>query len=117
MLLAGKSNLPGHLSWLQIFAKQRGSHQRRAATSFNNRRQSALSAGKLNTRIRVQDYKFSSQLLDQATSFRKDIYSLMKYESLYRLNVLESMDQLAEKQQEYNQAKATLMKKKEKLYS
>ena len=41
----------------------------------------------------------------------------MKYESLYRLNVLESMDELAEKQQEYNQAKATLMKKKEKLYS
>lgn len=57
------------------------------------------------------------QLQEQARSFRKDIYSLMKYESLYRINVLEYMDELAIKQQEYNQAKLNLTKKKEKLYA
>lgn len=41
----------------------------------------------------------------------------MKYESLYRINILENMDELALKQQEYNIAKMNLMKKKEKLYS
>lgn len=60
---------------------------------------------------------FSVQLQEQARSFRRDIYSLMKYESLTRINVLEYMDQLAVKQQEYNQAKLNLMKKKEKLYN
>lgn len=41
----------------------------------------------------------------------------MKYESLYKLNMIEAMDQLSVKQQEYNNAKANLLKKKEKLYS
>lgn len=52
----------------------------------------------------------------QAKTFRKEIYSLMKYESLYKLNMLEVMEQLNVKQQEYNSAKASLLKKKEKLY-
>jgi hypothetical protein len=41
----------------------------------------------------------------------------MKYENLYKLNLLEGMDQLSIKQQEYNQVRAALLKKKEKLFS
>lgn len=36
----------------------------------------------------------------------------MKYQSLYRINMLENMDELTIKQQEYNAAKLALNKKK-----
>lgn len=59
----------------------------------------------------------SQQLLLQAKTFRREIYSQMKYENLYKLNLLEAMDQLSIKQQEYNQVRTALLKKKEKLFS
>ena len=56
-------------------------------------------------------------MLEQAGSFRKQIYSLGKYESYYRLGLMESVEALRVRQKEYQQSKAALLKKKDKLYS
>lgn len=79
------------------------------------RSQLQMPAVGLNSPLSILDNltkNYGVQLLEQARSFRRDIYSLMKYESLSRINLLEYMDVLAEKQQEYAQARLNLDKKK-----
>ena len=44
------------------------------------------------------------------------MYSILKYESLYMLNIIEGFDSLATVQQKYQQAKNVLSKKKLKLF-
>ena len=40
----------------------------------------------------------------------------MKYESFYKINMIETMEALRTKQKEYEQAKMALLKKKDKAY-
>jgi hypothetical protein len=44
------------------------------------------------------------------------MYSLLKYESLYMLNIVEGFDSLTSVQQKYQDAKTALTKKKLKLF-
>lgn len=44
------------------------------------------------------------------------MYSILKYESLYMLNILDGFDSLATVQQKYQDAKLALTKKKVKLF-
>lgn len=44
------------------------------------------------------------------------MYSILKYESLYMLNIIEGFDSLATVQQKYQEAKANLSRKKIKLF-
>lgn len=44
------------------------------------------------------------------------MYSILKYESLYMINILDAFDSLATVQQKYQDAKSALTKKKVKLF-
>jgi hypothetical protein len=58
----------------------------------------------------------SGQITNQARIFRTEMYSLLKYESLYMLSILDGFDSLAAVQQKYQDYKAVLTKKKLKLF-
>ena len=51
-------------------------------------------------------------LEEQAKIFRKDFYALIKYESFYMLNFLDSLEKLKEMQQSFVESKNALMRKK-----
>ena len=55
-------------------------------------------------------------LAEQAKTFRKEVYSLVKYESLSMISMIEEFDKLANIQKEYMEKKKVLLAKKEKLY-
>ena len=59
---------------------------------------------------------FRDLLNEQAKTFRKQIYSLINYESYDLLNLIESYDKLASMQQSYIDQKMALIRRKEKLF-
>ena len=64
----------------------------------------------------VPPFSLRGQITNQARIFRTEMYSLLKYESLYMLNILDGFDSLAAVQQKYQDAKAVLSKKKMKFF-
>ena len=60
--------------------------------------------------------KLGDVLAKQAQVFRTEIYGSIKYESMNMINVLEAFDKLKTFQQEYFDSKASLFRKKERLF-
>ena len=57
------------------------------------------------------------QLLNQATIFRTEYYSLIKYDSLYMINLVDNFQVLSELKEKFKVGQQALLRKKEKLFS
>ena len=57
---------------------------------------------------------FSEQLLNQATIFRTEYYSLIKYDSLYMINLVDNFQVLSELKEKFKIGQQALLRKKEK---
>lgn len=56
-------------------------------------------------------------MLNQALIFRTEFYSLIKYDSLYMLNLIDNFEVLNNISEKYQERKNTLLRKKEKLFA
>lgn len=66
----------------------------------------------LYTILMDSNQRYSEMLLKQAKTFRTEIYSTIKYQSLNLLNTLEAFDKLKAFQHQYVETKNILFKKK-----
>lgn len=68
------------------------------------------------TILKETSEKIADILEKQARSFRTELYSCVKYESLTMLNNLEAFDKLKSYKTGYVEAKNSLFRKKDKLF-